>query len=105
MTAPRSLDLKTILYEDNHLLIVDKPPLLPTMGVAEGEDSLVNRARQYIKTEYAKPGNVYVGVVSRLDAFTRGVIVLAKTSKAAAQAYSTVQKRTGSKNLPRHRTG
>ncbi len=74
-----------ILYEDNHLLAVNKPPGLPTMGVAAGEDSLVVRAKHYIKRRYQKPGNVYLGVVSRLDTGTSGVVVLARTSKAAAR--------------------
>lgn len=80
--APDGLE---ILYEDNHLLAVNKPPGLPTMGVVAGEESLIALARQYIKRRYHKPGNVYLGVVSRLDAGTSGVVVLARTSKAAAR--------------------
>jgi 23S rRNA pseudouridine1911/1915/1917 synthase len=79
MTAPE-LD---ILHIDNHLLVVNKPALLTTQGAAEGEDSLVVRARAYLKREFDKPGNVYIGVVSRLDSFVSGVVVLARTSKAA----------------------
>ncbi len=75
----------TVLYEDNHLLVLDKPPLLPTMGVEKNSDSLFLRAKEYIKHKHGKPGNVYLGVVSRLDAFTQGVIVMARTSKAAAR--------------------
>ncbi|MGE0756912.1 MAG: RluA family pseudouridine synthase [Pirellulaceae bacterium] len=74
-----------ILYEDNHLLAVVKPAGLPTMGAAEGEPSLVVLARQYLKDKYHKPGNVYLGVVSRLDALVTGVVVFARTSKAAAR--------------------
>ncbi len=74
-----------ILYEDNHLLALDKPPGLPTMGVAAGQASLVTLAKQYIKRRYRKPGNVYLGVVSRLDAGATGVLVFARTSKAAAR--------------------
>ena len=74
-----------ILFEDNHLLALLKPAGLATMGVAAGEDSLLNQARQYIKTRYAKPGNVYLGVVSRLDEPVSGVVVFARTSKAAAR--------------------
>lgn len=74
-----------VLYEDNHLLVVNKPAGLPTQGAAQGEDSLVIRAKEYVKTKYNKPGNVYVGVVSRLDALVTGVVVLARTSKAAAR--------------------
>lgn len=75
----------SILYEDNHLLVVDKPALLATMGVSTGETSLVTIAKHYLKKKYDKPGNVYLGVVSRLDSFVSGVTVLARTSKAAAR--------------------
>jgi 23S rRNA pseudouridine1911/1915/1917 synthase len=74
-----------VLYEDNHLLAVDKPAMLPTMGVAEDRPSLLAAAREYIRSKYAKPGNVYLGVVSRLDAPVTGVVLIARTSKAAAR--------------------
>jgi 23S rRNA pseudouridine1911/1915/1917 synthase len=74
-----------ILFEDNHLLVVNKPALLPTMGTQPGDASLYNWAGEYLKRKYNKPGNVYVGVVSRLDSHTSGVIVLARTSKAASR--------------------
>ncbi len=75
----------TILYEDNHLLVVDKPAGLATVGVSPTENSLAKMAKEYIKQKYRKPGNVFVGVVSRLDSMVSGVIVLARTSKAAAR--------------------
>jgi 23S rRNA pseudouridine1911/1915/1917 synthase len=75
----------TVLCEDNHLLAVNKPAMLPTMGVAEGQPSLIAAARDYLKTKYGKPGNVYLGVVSRLDAVATGVVLFARTSKAAAR--------------------
>lgn len=74
-----------ILFEDNHLLVVNKPSGLATMGALEGEPSLVDWARTDLKRRYQKPGNVYIGVVQRLDAWASGVLVLAKTSKAAAR--------------------
>ncbi len=89
--APVGLD---ILYEDNHLLAVNKPPGLPTMGVAAGRPSLVNRAKQYIKQNYHKPGNVYLGVVSRLDTGTSGVVLFARTSKAAGRLSEQFRDRT-----------
>ena len=73
-----------ILFEDNHLLAVAKPPGLITQGAAEGVPSVVEWARQSLKERYHKPGNVYVGVVSRLDAHASGVVLLARTSRAAA---------------------
>jgi 23S rRNA pseudouridine1911/1915/1917 synthase len=72
-----------VLYQDNHLLAANKPAGLPTMGAAAGRASLVLLARRYIQKRYDKPGNVYVGVVHRLDAPATGVVLLARTSKAA----------------------
>lgn len=82
-----------ILYEDNHLLALAKPAGLPTMGVAPQLPSLLTLAKQYLKQRYRKPGNVYLGVVSRLDAPVTGVVLLARTSKAARRL--TEQFRTG----------
>ena len=72
-----------VLYEDNHVLAVSKPARLATMGVSDSEPSLLKVAKAWIKDRYAKPGNVYLGVVSRLDAPVTGVVLLARTSKAA----------------------
>jgi 23S rRNA pseudouridine1911/1915/1917 synthase len=73
-----------ILYEDNHLLVVNKPAGIATMG-AESGPTVHSMAADYLKRTYHKPGRAYVGVVSRLDAVTSGVLVLARTSKAAAR--------------------
>ena len=83
-----------VLFEDNHLLVVNKPALLSTMGVKPDEDSLYRRVAQYLKVKYNKPGNVYVGVVSRLDAHTTGAIVLARTSKAASRLSDQIRRGT-----------
>jgi 23S rRNA pseudouridine1911/1915/1917 synthase len=72
-----------VLYEDNHLLVVVKPAGLPTQGVAADRPSLLSLSKRHIKQRYRKPGNVYLGVVSRLDTPVSGVVVLARTSKAA----------------------
>jgi 23S rRNA pseudouridine1911/1915/1917 synthase len=74
-----------VLYEDNHCLAVDKPAGLLTQGDASGDASLVDLVRDDLKRRYAKPGNVYVGLVHRLDRPVSGVVLLAKTSKAAAR--------------------
>ena len=77
----------SVLYEDNHLLVIDKPANLPTMGAASGP-TVHSMAAEYLKAKYDKPGNVYVGIVSRLDSMTSGVLVLARTSKAASRLVS-----------------
>lgn len=74
-----------ILYEDNHLLAVVKPSGLATMGLAKGEETLLTHSKDYIKQKYNKPGEVYLGVVSRLDVPVSGVVLFARTSKAAAR--------------------
>lgn len=72
-----------ILYEDNHLLAVVKPAGLATMGLPDGKPTLLTLAKSYVKERYHKPGNVYLGVVSRLDFPVTGLVLLARTSKAA----------------------
>ena len=79
---PSCLD---VLYEDNHLLVLNKPAGLPTMGTPGPAPTLLTLAKDYIKQKYQKPGNVYLGVMSRLDAPVTGVVLLARTSKAAAR--------------------
>lgn len=91
----QSLD---ILYEDNHLLVVNKPAVLATMGVSPEEPSLVVDCKDYLKKKYAKPGNVYLGVVSRIDSWVTGVIVFARTSKAAKRLNQQFRERTVEKS-------
>lgn len=83
-----------ILLEDNHLLAVDKPAGLLSQGDITGETNLLDQARAYLKTKYAKPGNVFVGLVHRLDRPTSGVVVLARTTKGASRL--SAQFRAGS---------
>ena len=83
-----------VLLEDNHLLAVVKPAELPTMGVSEDRPSLLSVAKRYIKEKYQKPGNVYLGIVSRLDAPVTGVMLLARTSKAARRLTEQYRERT-----------
>lgn len=86
-----------ILFEDNHLLVVNKPAGLPTQGVVEGAASVLTAAKDYVKRKYKKPGNVYLGVVSRLDSSVSGVLVLARTSKAAARLNEQFRERQARK--------
>jgi 23S rRNA pseudouridine1911/1915/1917 synthase len=90
---PDWFDSLEILYEDNHLLAVNKPAMLPTMGVADDVQSLLTVAKEYIREKYDKPGNVYLGIVSRLDAPVTGLVVIARTSKAAARLTEAFRSR------------
>jgi 23S rRNA pseudouridine1911/1915/1917 synthase len=87
-----------ILYEDNHCLAVNKPAGILTQGDATGAPCLIDAVRADLKVRYHKPGNVFVGLVHRLDRPTSGVLLLARTSKAAARLSAqfragTVEKR------------
>ena len=74
-----------IVYEDNHLIVVNKLPGEIVQGDKTGDEPLVESLRQYIKEKYAKPGNVFCGVVHRLDRPVGGLVIFAKTSKALAR--------------------
>lgn len=74
-----------VLYEDNHLLAVMKQSGVLTMGDETGDTTMVDLARDYLKVKYNKPGNVFVGVVHRLDRPVSGVLLFARTSKAASR--------------------
>ncbi|MFO0908454.1 MAG: RluA family pseudouridine synthase [Isosphaeraceae bacterium] len=74
-----------ILYEDNHCLVVDKPAGLLSQGDETGVPSLLDQAAAYLKAKYHKPGNVYIGLVHRLDQPASGAVLLARTSKAASR--------------------
>ena len=72
-----------ILYEDNHLLVVIKPANMPVCLDSSNDIDLLSKLKEYIKIKYNKPGNVYLGLVHRLDRPVEGIMVFAKTSKAA----------------------
>ncbi|AMB99461.1 RNA pseudouridine synthase [Aerococcus urinaehominis] len=74
-----------VRYEDNHLLIVDKPVNIPVQADASKDLDLLTMAKTYIKEKYNKPGQVYLGLVHRLDRPVGGAIVFARTSKAASR--------------------
>jgi len=83
--------IPNILYEDNHLLVALKPAGLLTQGDISGEPSLLEIIRSYIKLRDNKPGKVYLGMVQRLDRPVSGVIIFAKTSKAAGRLSSQIR--------------
>lgn len=74
-----------IVHEDNHLLVVNKPAGILSMGDDTGDITIAEMAGEYLKRKYNKPGKVFVGVVHRLDRPVSGVLVLARTSKAASR--------------------
>ena len=75
----------SILYEDNHIIIVNKQPGEIVQGDKTGDVTLCDDVKQYLKERYGKPGNVFLGVTHRLDRPTSGVVVFAKTSKALSR--------------------
>ena len=82
-----------ILYEDNHLLVVNKPAGQLVQGDQTGRTTLLEEAKAWLKDQYAKPGNVFLGLVHRLDRTASGVVVLARTSKAAARLSEEIRNR------------
>lgn len=81
-----------IIYEDNHLLVVEKPINVPVQADKSGDEDLLTMLKKYLKEKYNKPGDVYLGLVHRLDRPVGGVMVFAKTSKAASRLFKQVQK-------------
>lgn len=81
----------SILYEDNHIIVVLKPQNVASCPDESKDDNLLDMVKRYVKEVYNKPGNVYIGLVHRLDRPTGGVMVYAKTSKAAARLSDGLQ--------------
>lgn len=91
------LDPAAVLYEDNHLLIVNKAPGQLVQGDKTGDVPLVNLVKAYLKKKYNKPGEVFLGVVHRLDRPTSGVLVFARTSKALSRLNEQFKSREAKK--------
>ncbi|WP_372775465.1 RluA family pseudouridine synthase [Paenibacillus sp. 79R4] len=87
-----------ILYEDNHLLGIEKPVNIPTQEDASGDPDLLNLLKADIKERFNKPGNVYLGLVHRLDRPVGGAMIFAKTSKAASRLSDAVRTRRFAKS-------
>lgn len=79
------------LYEDNHLLVVNKPAGLLVQGDKTGDRTLLDEAKAYLKQRHNKPGKVYLGLVHRLDRPVSGIVVLARTSKAASRLSEEIR--------------
>lgn len=80
-----------VLYEDNHVLCVEKPVNVPVNEDDSHDEDLLTMCKAYLKEKYNKPGNVYLGLVHRLDRPVGGVMVFAKTSKAASRLSEAVR--------------
>ena len=80
-----------IIYEDNHLLVIDKPAGLLSQADKTKHVDLTDLCKRYLKKEYNKPGNVYLGLTHRLDRPVSGLMVLAKTSKAASRISKLIR--------------
>ena len=87
------MDLK-VIYEDNHLLVVEKPVNILSQADNTKDLDMVSMCKAYVKEKYNKPGNVYIGLVHRLDRPVGGVMIFAKTSKAASRLSDQVRTRT-----------
>ena len=80
-----------ILYEDNHLIVVEKEPNILSQGDITRDKDLFTMVKKYIKEKYNKPGNVYLGLLHRLDRPVGGIMVFAKTSKAAKRLNEQIK--------------
>lgn len=83
-----------ILYEDNHILVVVKPINMPVCEDNSKDEDLLSSLKKYIKEKYNKPGNVYLGLIHRLDRPVSGIMVFAKTSKAASRLSEQIRTNT-----------
>ena len=83
--------MNNILYEDNHIIVVEKKINIPVQEDESKDEDLLTIIKKYIKDKYNKPGNVYLGLVHRLDRPVGGVMVFAKTSKAASRLSEQVR--------------
>ena len=81
-----------IIYEDNHILVVEKPANVPVQRDSSGDEDLLSILKGYLKEKYNKPGNVYLGLVHRLDRPVSGIMIFAKTSKAAKRLSEQIAK-------------
>ena len=88
----------SILYEDSHLLVIVKPPFIPVQSDNSGDKSMYRYIKEYIKKKYNKLGNVYLGIVHRLDKPVSGVMVFAKNSKSASRLCNAIREHQFEKN-------
>ena len=87
-----------VIFEDNHIIVVEKIPNIPSQSDKTGDEDMLSIVKQYLKEKYNKPGNVYLGLVHRLDRPVGGVMIFAKTSKSASRLSEQVRE----KQLQKH---
>lgn len=83
-----------ILYEDNHIIVVEKPFNIPTQEDESKDPDMLNMVKEYVRVRYNKPGEAFIGLVHRLDRVAGGVMVFARTSKAASRLSEQIRQRT-----------
>ncbi len=80
-----------VLYEDNHIIVVEKKPNILSQSDITGDIDLLTMVKKYVKEKYSKPGNVYIGLVHRLDRPVGGIMIFARTSKAAKRLNEQIK--------------
>ena len=85
------MNILEVIYEDNHIIVVIKPPNVLSQKDSTNDIDMLTLVKNYIKVKYDKPGNVYVGLVQRLDRPVGGLMVFAKTSKAASRLSNMIK--------------
>ena len=83
-----------VIYEDNHIIVVEKEPNIPSQADKTEDEDMLTMVKTYIKEKYKKPGEVYIGLVHRLDRPVGGIMVFARTSKAASRLSEQIRNKT-----------
>ena len=91
-------DKLNVIYEDNHIIVCEKPINILSQSDITGDNDMLSMVKSYIKEKYKKPGNVYIGLVHRLDRPTGGLMVFARTSKAAERLSKQISDHTFKKS-------
>ncbi len=92
------MEALNVIYEDNHIIVVEKPVNIPSQGDKTGDIDMLTLVKKYLKEKYQKPGEAYVGLVHRLDRPVGGVMVFAKTSKSAGRLSDQIREKKFHKN-------
>ena len=83
-----------VLYEDNQIIVVEKDPNIPSQGDKTNDEDMLSMVKKYIKEKYNKPGDVYIGLIHRLDRPVGGIMVFARTSKSASRLSEQIRNKT-----------